>query len=182
MFKSQSLICQISSVCIHTGSPSLSPRAWGRTGGAKHVGVCFDLLRRWRHIPCGLGAGSWRVCPQLLGGTVGWRDGGSKGISSMQNAGRELLPEQAVENFQPHLQRGMAVLSPSPTLTDATQPTCYACATLLTFQFSYFVWLVFLSAQKAPEGIHLRIFQGVVCVCVCGVMFTWRLSASFHCG
>ena len=34
--------------------PSLSPRAWGRTRWcAKHVGVCFDFLPRWRHVPCG---------------------------------------------------------------------------------------------------------------------------------
>ena len=96
-------------------------------GGAKHVGVCFDLLPRWRHIPCGLGVGvlasvSSSCWEALWDGEMEARGA----ISSMQNAGRELLPEQAVENFQPHLQRGMAVSQPLPD-TDRCNPADLLC-------------------------------------------------------
>lgn len=110
-------------------------------------------------------------------------DGGRGAISSMQNAGQAAARTGSGELSASSPEGHGCVSSPSPTLTDATQPTCYALATLLHFPVQLFCLVgFFLSAQKL-QGMHLRIFLGRgVCVCVCGVMFTWRLSASFHCG
>ena len=74
-------------------------------------------------------------------------------------------------------------LSPSPTLTDATQPTFYALATLLHFPVQLFCLVGFFPfGSKSSRGYEFENFSGAWCVCgvcVCGVC-VW--GGGFVCG
>lgn len=62
-------------------------------------------------------------------------------------------------------------LSPSLTLTDATQPTCYALATLLHFPVQLLCLVGFFPfGSKSSRGYEFENFSGAWCVCVCGVL------------
>ena len=98
-------------------------------------------------------------------------------VSSMQNAGRELQPEQ--EPFSLISRGAWLCLSPSLTLTDATQPTCWT----LHFPVQLFCSVVFFPFDsKSSRGGEFENFSGARCVCVCGALFARGGSASFHCG
>lgn len=122
---------------------------------------------------------------QLLGGTVGWRDGGkgSRFLHAKCRAGAAAGTGSGDLSASSPEGHGCVSAPPRHSQMQPSRPAMPSphCS---TFQFSYFVWLVFfLLAQKAPEGMNLRIFLGRgVCVCVVCDVYTWRLSASFHCG
>ena len=91
-------------------------------------------------------------------------------VSSMQNAGRELQPEQ--EPFSLISRGAWLCLSPSLTLTDATQPTCWT----LHFPVQLFCSVGFFPFDsKSSRGGEFENFSGARCVCVCGAVCTWRL-------
>ena len=123
-------------------------------GGAKHVGVCFDLLPRWRHVPCGRGSGV-TLCHAAGGSAMAapqrWRQRQPFPPCKIQD-GRcwaEAVGSQENRQWRPSFSipsRGAGLcLSTTPTLPGVTQQTCYSLSTLLHFpvQLFCFVCLVF---------------------------------------
>lgn len=103
---------------------------------------------------------------QLVGGTVGWRDGG-KGSRFLHAKCMEQVPEQ--EPFSLISRGAWLCLSPSLTLTDATQTACDT----LHFPVQLFCLVVFFPFDsKSSRGDQFENFSGAWCVCVCGVLFT----------
>lgn len=195
MFKSQSLICQISSACIHTGSPIAFPTGLGKDQVVlKMLASALTSYQDGVTSPVDWEAGSWRVCPPAVGRHCGMeRCRREEPFPPCKMQDGSCCQSRQWSPFSLISRGAWLCLSPSPTLTDATQPTCYALATLLHFPIQLFCLVDFFPfGLKSSRGYEFENFSGAWCVCgvcvcgvcVCGVcyVYIWRLSASLHRG
>lgn len=144
-------------------------RAWEpqrRTSDAHHVGLCFDLLPRWCHVPCGQ-RGGVMVSVSCGGWEALWpmRDGGkgSRSLHARCRMGGWMKgvrePEEAVQaSFQHHLLRGRAVSERHSSPTAVAQQLCYSLSIVLHFPVQLFCFVLFFLAQKALEVMNLNVF------------------------